>query len=62
MQHATSSGGGTTLEHISVNRGFWGATSTSTDVLSCYRDEACLGGVTGSPDFCLKGYEGPCER
>lgn len=62
MQHSTSSGGGTTLETVSINPGFWRATSTSKDLLACYRDEACLGGVTGSPDYCANSYEGPCER
>ena len=61
MQHATSSGGSTTLETISINPGFWRATATSKEVLACYRDDACLGGVTGAPDYCLKGHQGPCE-
>lgn len=61
MQHSTSFGGGTTLETVSINPGFWRATSTSKEIFACYRDEACLGGVTGSPDYCANSYEGPCE-
>lgn len=62
MEHSTSSGRATTLTGVSINRGFWRATSNSEDVLPCYREEACHGGVTGSPEYCRIGYEGPCER
>ena len=62
MEHATSSGGATTLQTVSIERGFWRATSTSTDVLACFRAEACLGGITGSSSYCRNGYEGPCEQ
>lgn len=61
IPHSTSSGGRTTLENVSISPGFWRATSTSTNVLACYKDEPCLGGVTGAPGYCLDGYEGPCE-
>ncbi|CAN0498209.1 unnamed protein product, partial [Laminaria digitata] len=48
-----------TLETVSIKRGFWRATSTSKEVLACYRDDVCLGGVTGTPGYCRNGYEGP---
>ncbi|CAM9682647.1 unnamed protein product, partial [Laminaria digitata] len=54
-----SRGGNVTLENISVNQGFWRATSSSREVLQCYNENACIGGVTGSPGYCEEGYEGP---
>ena len=61
MEHATSSGGATTLPTVSIDRGFWRATSTNRDVRPCYRADACLGGVTASSGYCRNGYEGQCE-
>ena len=61
MEHTRSEGGDTTIETLDVDYGYWRATPTSRDVLTCYNEDACLGGVTGGPDFCRKGYEGPCE-
>ena len=60
MDHATSSGGNVTLQTLSIERGYWRATASSTEVLACYNADACLGGVTGTPGYCLDGYEGPC--
>lgn len=62
MQNADSSGGASTLQTISINRGFWRATPDSEVVLACYNSEACLGGVTGVSEYCREGYEGPCEQ
>lgn len=62
MQNAASPGGASTLETISINRGFWRATPNSTVVLACYNDKACLGGVTGTSGYCQEGYKGPCEH
>lgn len=62
IAHSTSSGDKTTLETLSIERGHWRATSSSETVLACYHAEACLGGVTGTPDYCLEGYEGPCKK
>ena len=61
MHHATSPGGTDTLDMISIEPGYWRATPFSTEVLPCYHAEACLGGVTGTLEYCLKGNEGPCE-
>ena len=60
MAHATSAGGAATAETISIDRGYWRATLSSTEVLACYNADACLGGVTGAAGFCLEGYKGPC--
>ncbi|CAM9650623.1 unnamed protein product [Scytosiphon promiscuus] len=59
IDHSTSRGGNTTLETLSIDPGYWRATEFSTDVLPCYRADACLGGVTGRADYCREGYEGP---
>lgn len=62
LKHTKSAGGNTPLKMLSIDKGYWRATDTSTDVRVCYNADACSGGTTGSPDFCEKGYEGPCER
>lgn len=61
MENARSTGGTVTLEMVSIEPGYWRATTTSDNVLACYNEAACLGGVTESPGYCLQGYEGPCE-
>ena len=60
MDHSTSNGGNVTLRTLSIQRGFWRATASSTAVLACYNADACLGGITGASGYCLDGYEGPC--
>lgn len=60
--HANSGGGATVIEEVVVDTGYWRASNKSSTVLSCYNTDACLGGVTGDPDYCLEGYEGPCKR
>lgn len=60
MPHATSTGGPTTVETVSIDPGFWRATDSSTEVLACYNPDACLGGMTGTSGFCLESYSGPC--
>ena len=62
MENSYSPGGLTTLDLVSINPGYWRATAFSEEVLACYNADACLGGLTGAPDFCLDGYEGPCKR
>ncbi|CAB1118550.1 unnamed protein product [Ectocarpus sp. CCAP 1310/34] len=59
MAHSTSAGGNTTLQEVSIDRGYWRATSVSEEVLECFQADACLGGVTGTSGYCLEGYEGP---
>lgn len=61
LKHTESSGGGVMLDTLHVNRGFWRATPMSRDILECYKQDACLGGLTDSSDFCATGYEGPCK-
>lgn len=62
LDHSTSSGGKVTLETLSIESGYWRATTSSDEILACYHDEACRGGVTGVSDYCLEGYEGPCKK
>lgn len=62
MTHSTSSGGRTTLETLSIERGYWRASNSSETILACYHADACLGGVTGASDYCRQGYEGPCKH
>ncbi|CAN0042723.1 unnamed protein product [Ectocarpus fasciculatus] len=59
MAHSTSAGGNTTLQQVSIDRGYWRATSLSEEVLACFQADACLGGMTGTSGYCLEGYEGP---
>eukprot|EP00752_Nemacystus_decipiens_P002518 g2363.t1 len=59
MEHSKSSGGTVTLETLSIDPGYWRATASSKDILACHHADACLGGVSGTDDFCLEGYEGP---
>lgn len=61
MEHAVSPGGLVTLEMLTIEPGYWRATESSRDILACYNEDACLGGLTGEAGYCLEGYEGPCE-
>ncbi|CAM9509603.1 unnamed protein product [Ectocarpus fasciculatus] len=59
LEHSTSSDGRDTIETLSIQGGYWRATTTGTEVLACYHADACLGGATGTSGYCLEGYEGP---
>eukprot|EP00903_Cladosiphon_okamuranus_P021507 g19772.t1 len=59
IDHSTSSGGTVTLQTLSIDPGYWRATASSEDILACYNADACLGGISGTIDYCLEGYEGP---
>ena len=61
LEHSTSSGGVVTMDKLVIDPGYWRATESSTAILQCYNADACLGGVTGSEEYCLEGYEGPCK-
>lgn len=61
MAHSTSQGGSTTIEQIAIDPGYWRAKASSKVILPCYNPDACEGGVTGSSNYCRKGYKGPCE-
>lgn len=61
-EHTQSEGGDTTIETLNLDRGYWRATNKSDNILACYNEEACRGGLTGSASFCQPGYEGPCEK
>lgn len=51
-----------TLETLTIMPGYWRSVAASWTILSCWNEEACLGGVTDNADFCESGYKGPCER
>jgi len=61
IDHSSSPGGSATVEMLLIEHGYWRASNTSTNIFACYNPDACQGGVTGSPGYCLKGYEGPCK-
>ena len=62
MEHATSKGGNTTVKELQIHKGYWRATNTSRDIYKCFNTKACTGGLTGESEYCLPGYEGPCEH
>ena len=62
LEHSTSTGGpNATLMTLEIEPGYWRASSTSREISACDNKDACKGGLTGSPDYCRKGYKGPCE-
>lgn len=62
LDHTRSNGGYTTIDELMVDSEYWRATATSEDILACYNPDACLGGVTGTTEYCDEGYQGPCEE
>ena len=61
LEHTNSSGGtNVTLETLLIDPGYWRATNVSESILECYYKDACEGGLTDDPNFCHKGYTGPC--
>ena len=62
LDHTDSQGGKAILETLILDPGYWRATNTSRTILACFHKEACKGGLTGDPEYCLTGYEGPCEK
>lgn len=60
LEHSESAGVGVILETLAIKGGYWRATNTSTTILPCYNEGACIGGITGSSGFCHQGYSGPC--
>ncbi|CAN0423513.1 unnamed protein product, partial [Ascophyllum nodosum] len=59
FDHADRQSGTATLETLVLEPGYWRATNTSRQVLACFNDHACLGGLTSHPGYCSPGYEGP---
>lgn len=60
LDHTTSLERTGTLETLDLDSGYWRATDTSSNILSCFSEDACEGGAAvGS--YCATGYEGPCE-
>ena len=62
LEHTTSGKPGSTLNTLSVDKGYWRTTVDSDNILPCYNTAACLGGQTGSENFCSDGYKGACEN
>eukprot|EP00903_Cladosiphon_okamuranus_P016354 g15082.t1 len=65
LDHTKSDEDTGTLETLELDPGYWRATDTSRNILSCFNEEACEGGAeVGS--YCAAGYEGPycsvCEE
>lgn len=51
---------GTTLETLTLEKGYYRTSNLSHDVRGCYSEEACVGG-NDADTYCASGYEGPCE-
>lgn len=60
LEH-TSAVLGTTLETLVIESGYYRSTNNTTEIYVCYNEKACLGGQSGSSDYCAIGYMGPCE-
>lgn len=61
LAHTSASDSGSTLETLSVDKGYWRASKNSATILECYNTAACQGGETGTESFCENGYTGSCE-
>lgn len=61
LEHTLANEDGVTLDTLSLENGYWRATSESDHILACYNEDACIGGQTGATNFCASGYTGPCE-
>lgn len=55
------SGASITLETLRINPGYWRSINSSTTILPCWNEDACLGGLTDAEGYCEDGYRGPCE-
>lgn len=54
--------GGTTLETLELEPGYYRTSNKSHNVLECFREAACEGGIDATDDgYCADGYSGPCE-
>lgn len=52
---------GATLEHLELKTGYYRVSERSHNVLECYNEEACEGGVETADESCAEGYKGVCE-
>lgn len=64
LDHTSSPLPNSTLETLSLDKGYWRYSLNSTTILPCHHQDACVGGVGngGDDDYCADGYTGPCER
>lgn len=60
LDHTSSLERTGTLETLDLDSGYWRSTDTSKNILSCFNEDACEGGMTVG-GYCATGYEGPCE-
>ena len=58
LDHSKGMGGVHTVKDLEIEEGFWRVDSSSINIFECHND-ACMGGLTGSEDYCDTGYEGP---
>ncbi|CAM9881399.1 unnamed protein product [Choristocarpus tenellus] len=58
LKHTTA-GDNVTLETLTIDKGYWRIATNSEEILPCYNADACVGGQTGSSNFCEVGYLGP---
>ena len=60
VQHASSSQG--IVEKLNIAQGYWRATNKSREVLECFNQHACKGGIASkTSDYCVDGFKGPCR-
>lgn len=59
LDNTRTNGGDTDISSLEIESGYWRATQTSTNVLMCFNEDACQGGISGDEDYCKTGYEGP---
>ena len=61
IDHTDNQDGTATLETLVLEAGYWRTSKSSRQIMACFKKDACRGGLTGNPDYCSTGYEGPCE-
>ena len=51
---------GTTVDSLTLLKGYFRTSNESHDVRKCYHERACRGG-SDADEYCTFGYTGPCE-
>ncbi|CAM9198462.1 unnamed protein product [Ectocarpus sp. 12 AP-2014] len=57
MAGVDASGNGMNVSTLNLTRGYWRTSAESRNVLKCYQENACVGGVDTSR-YCEEGYQG----
>ena len=52
---------GTTVASLKLLKGYFRTSNKSSNVMSCYNTDACLGG-SDIAEYCKPGYMGPCKK